>query len=679
VLKVPGDAGITRGAIVTAMRANRESLCVVEALSSEDSNDDDDDDAATFASRSQATGFWTPKQVHEAVSASGPKLETFSVDVRARGACGALTQQLTSPVVRVRRLDVRAGAAALAAEDKKRLFAAVAACVSEEPSDLGLRRLTLASCGLNAEDAEALVAALEAGDALAPEESADVQLERAENVVSRKPPFELDVAENPELGCAGAAALARLVARGQIHALRMENCGVSEAGARALGDALASPKCALVAADLSRNFLGAGGVAAAADGLARGAAAGAARLRALHLGHNAFGCAGAAALARAARASDAFGRLETLDAPGNGMGPEGIAALARGVLSAHGAPRLRELRLQGNPLGAAGARALARASLALSDGDDWTETTTYPYEATVKLPSKARRATHGSLRVLGLGSAKLGAAGAAAVAWAMRRDGGALRHVSALDLSANDVGESGAALPVSGRDVVRGGFTRDGDCPRDGETFGDGGRRTAAERTFGEDDEDDEDENASNALASLARDLAAAPALRRLDLGYNSLGDTGARVVAAAAASGRAPVTRGAFALDLRRNSIGDAGAAALARALSAARAGGAAGDISVLGGPAQQRHRRGGPGGAPSARRVRPRGVQLHADAVGHAAGAGAGGAGGAGAPGAGRQRRGRHGGGGGGVRAPRRCVHVFFIRRTEAATSARRARVRA
>jgi hypothetical protein len=581
VLKVPGDAGITRGAIVTAMRANRESLCVVEALSSEDSNDDDDDDAATFARRSPATGFWTPKQVHEAVSASGPKLETFSVDVRARGACGALTQQLTSPVVRVRRLDVRAGAAALAAEDKKRLFAAVAACVSEEPSDLGLRRLTLASCGLNAEDAEALVAALEAGDALAPEESADVQLERAENVVSRKPPFELDVAENPELGCAGAAALARLVARGRIHALRMENCGVSEAGARALGDALASPKCALVAADLSRNFLGAGGVAAAADGLARGAAAGAARLRALHLGHNAFGCAGAAALARAARASDAFGRLETLDAPGNGMGPEGIAALARGVLSAHGAPRLRELRLQGNPLGAAGARALARASLALSDGDDWTETTTYPYEATVKLPSEARRATHGSLRVLGLGSAKLGAAGAAAVAWAMRRDGGALRHVSALDLSANDVGESGAALPVSGRDVVRGGFTRDGDGPRDGETFGDGGRRTAAERTFGEDDEDDEDdENASNALASLARDLAAAPALRRLDLGYNSLGDAGARVVAAAAASGRAPVTRGAFALDLRRNSIGDAGAAALARALSAARAGGGAGDI---------------------------------------------------------------------------------------------------
>ena len=588
VLKVPGDAGITRGAIVAAMRANRESLRVVEALSSEDAekadedvSDVSDDDAARIA----ATGFWNPKQVHEAVSASGPSLATFAVDVRARGACGALVQQLTSPVVRARCLDVRAGTRALDTEDKKRLFAAVAVAASRAAScasrtldlgsnvgsDLGLRRLRrlrLASCGLSAEDAEALVAALG---------SDELAADGGDHVGGA---FELDVAENPGLGCAGATALAMLAADGRIHALRMETCGVGEAGARALRDALASRRCALTELDLSRNFLGAGGAAAVAEGLARGAAAGAARLTTLRLGHNAFGCAGASALAREALASGAFERLETLDAPSNGMGPEGIAALARGVLSAHGAPRLRELRLQGNPLGAAGARALARASLALSDGNDWTETTTYPYEATVKLPSKARRATHGSLRVLGLGSAKLGAAGAAAVAWAMRRDGGALRHVSALDLSANDVGESGAALPVSGRDVVRGGFARDGDGPRDGETFGDGGGRTAAESAFGEDDEDDEDENASNALASLARDLAAAPALRRLDLGYNSLGDTGARVVAAAAASGRAPVTRGAFALDLRRNSIGDAGAAALARALSAARAGGAAGDI---------------------------------------------------------------------------------------------------
>jgi hypothetical protein len=563
VLKVPGDAGITRGAIVTAMRANRESLRVVEALSSEDSREEDfSDDAAT-----PATGFWTPKQVHEAVNSSGPKLLTFAVDVRARGACGALMQQLTSPVVRVRRLDVRAGVSALAAEDKKRLFAAVAVAASPASRDGsfsrsgGLRRLTLASCGLSAEDAEELVAALGGDDAeLAPER--DKKTDDETNAPGGG--FELDVAENPGLGCAGAAALAKLVADGKIRALRMETCGVGEAGARALGDALASRRCALTALDLSRNFLGAGGAAALAEGLAFGAAAGAARLATLRLGHNAFGCAGASALAACAKTSDALERLERLDLQSNGMGPEGIAFLARGVLSARGAPRLRELRLQGNPMGAAGARALARASLALPDGD----------EGEALSPAFA---THGSLRVLGLGSAKLGVVGAAAVAWAMRQElSGALRGVSALDLSANDVGESGAALPVSGRDVVRGGFSHDRADVEAG-TLGDAGGRTATED---EDEDEDEDENDSNALASLARDLAAAPALRRLDLGYNSLGDAGARVVAAAVASRRAPDARGAFALDLRRNSIGDAGAAALARALSAAAAAGDAGDV---------------------------------------------------------------------------------------------------
>jgi hypothetical protein len=416
-------------------------------------------------------------------------------------------------------------------------------------------------------------------------------------------------------------------------------------------------RCALTALDLSRNFLGAGGAAALAEGLALGATAGAARLATLRLGHNAFGCAGASALAACASASDALERLERLDAQSNGMGPEGIAALARGVLSARGAPRLRELRLQGNPMGAAGARALARASLALPDGD----------EGEALSPAFA---THGSLRVLGLGSAKLGVVGAAAVAWAMRQElGGALRGVSALDLSANDVGESGAALPVSGRDVVRGGFSHDRADVEAG-TLGDAGRRTAAED---EDEDEDDDENASNALASLARDLAAAPALRRLDLGYNSLGDAGARVVAACrgveARAGRARRVRAGPAAQLhRRRGRGGAGARALGRRRRRRRR-----RRLILGGPAKQRHRRGGPGGASSARRGRSRGVQLHADEVGKA-GAGADGAGGAGDPGAGGEGRGRRRGGGGGVRAPS-GAYFFFIRRI-AATSARRAR---
>ena len=543
------------------MRANRESLCVVEALSSEDSNDDDDDDAATFARRSPATGFWTPKQVHEAVSASGPKLETFSVDVRARGACGALTQQLTSPVVRVRRLDVRAGAAALAAEDKKRLFAAVAAFsrVSEEPSDTrGLRRLTLASCGLNAEDAEALVAALEAGDAgdSRPEESADVEsaersslesLESLENVqvVSRKPPFELDVAENPALGCAGAAALARLVARGRIHTLRMENCGVSEAGARARGDALASPKCALVVADVSRNFLGAGGVAAAANGLrarrggGRGAARGAApwsqRVRVR-------GCGGARArLARLrrVRATRNAGRARQRDGAG------GIAALARGVLSARGAPRLRELRLQGNPLGAAGARAGTRVAGAFGrrrrrldgdDGDDHVPIRGDRQADSGEGEDEARRATHESPARLGSG---LGEA---------RRGGRRRRRVGDAPRARRRAPPRVRAGPVrERRGRVRRGAPgerarrrarasrRDGPCRRRPET----GRRSAtaedgpprrapsARERRGRRGRRGRRECLERAGVAGARPGGGARALRRLDLGYNSLGARG--------------------------------------------------------------------------------------------------------------------------------------------------------
>jgi hypothetical protein len=55
---------------------------------------------------------------------SGPSLRYLGVDVRSRGVCAALVQHLASPVVRVRRLDVRA--ARLAAAEKLDLFAAVA-------------------------------------------------------------------------------------------------------------------------------------------------------------------------------------------------------------------------------------------------------------------------------------------------------------------------------------------------------------------------------------------------------------------------------------------------------------------------------------------------------------------------------------------------------------------------
>jgi hypothetical protein len=202
-------------------------------------------------------------------------------------------------------------------------------------------------------------------------------------------------------------------------------------------------------------------------------------------------------------------------------------------------------------MGAAGARALSRASLALDENEDDNDT---------------QSSTAPSLRVLGLGSAKLGVVGAAAVAWAMSQSG-SLGGVSTLDLSANDVGESGSALPVNGRDIVRGGHDDDDDID---------GKAPSKMSCDGDSLESLDD----SALASLARDLASSPCLRRLDLGYNSLGDSGARVVAAAVASRN---VSGAFALDLQRNSIGDAGATALALALSSARAlGGDEGTVGV-------------------------------------------------------------------------------------------------
>ena len=181
------------------------------------------------------------------------------------------------------------------------------------------------------------------------------------------------------------------------------------------------------------------------------------------------------ALAAAAAGSHALAALERLDIPMNGIGAEGAAALADAMLAARpvptaaagasssagasagdpsaaavasssssssvrgapvlyehspsscsvrGTPVLRELRLEGNPLGAAGARAIAGSC-------------------------HARLTPHGgaappSLEVLSLSGTRLGVAGAAVVAAAMATRGGRLTRVTHLDLSANDIGESGA-------------------------------------------------------------------------------------------------------------------------------------------------------------------------------------------------------------------------------------------
>ena len=420
-----------------------------------------------------------------------------------------------------------------------------------DPDPDALRSVAVSSCGLDGDDAAALAEVV----------GVDLEDDVEDDVAtSSSSAMDLDLSDNPGMGCRGASALAPLVARGAVASLDLENCGIGESGAEALAEALASPRCALRRLNLSRNFIGATGVRRVAEGAARGAAARSARpsnagapLLALLVSHNAFGCEGATALADAAETSDAFARLEILDATMNGVGPAGVAALARATLGGSGAPALRELRLAGNPVGAAGARALARACATPSDSN-------------LSPPT---------LETLTLGSARLGVVGAAAVAWAMSRPRGRLARVARLDLSANDIGECGAAIRVTGGEIV--GFG------------GDGGRGDAAAGNA----------DSPTALSSLADDLASARSLRRLDLGYNSLGDAGALAVAAAVARAAATATRdededergggasssergggasssergGGVELDLQRNSIGNAGALALAEALGVADA----------------------------------------------------------------------------------------------------------
>ena len=587
VLKVPGEAGISRSALVSLVRDNRESLKELHA----------------FCSADGERGYWTPKQVHAAMSAAGPRFRRLAVDVKSRGVCLALIQQLACPVVRVRRLDVRA--AQLGAVEKVQLFEAIARMRSkaaalvrsgsalsltdmakqfgaeggfkglgggQEGEEDTLRRLVLASCGLDGDDAAALADAIAAGDGGDPGDTPrgpatalgrlrpggkGVDDERGVDDECRAPPLDLDLGDNPSLGCEGARSIAALVAEGSIGTLSLENCGVGEPGATAIAEALASPGCVLRSLNIGRNFVGAEGASAIAAGLARGARARAAlglhaTLTELKLGNNAIGCEGMGALASAAAHSGAFAVLERLEVPMNGIGPDGAAAMARSILvsgvggdddeephspsAVRGAPVLRELFMHGNPLGAVGAAAIADACASAGPVDG----------------------ARPSLEVLSLSATRLGVSGASALATAMIVPGGPLSRVCHLDLSANDIGESGAGFRRRMTPAVDDG---NGDARKpDNRLVGappsdllhppDASPATVAE---------------TSSLIALTSSLASAPSLRRLDLGYNNLGDAGAGAIASAF-----PLGLGASVaeLDLQRNSIGDEGAAALARAL---------------------------------------------------------------------------------------------------------------
>ena len=321
VIKVPGDAGISRASLVSVLRANRETMRELHAVA----------DAAG------ERGFWTPKHVHDAMCAVGPKFRRLVVDIKSRGVCAALIHQLGSPLVRVRRLDVRR-APRSGFEEKEKLFAAVARLRSETACELkriasapslldlaafgkeseeaeaevdALRRLTLASCGLTAGDArERSRRAID--ERVDPWGGERDHRDATPSSSSFAPAMDLDLADNHGIGCDGVRALAPLVASGAVRALDLENCGVGEAGAVALGAALASPSCALTHLCVSRNFIGAVGMDAIAVGLRRGPGGDA---RAARVAQRVRRRGGATSFAAAIRHSSggAFEMLEVLD------------------------------------------------------------------------------------------------------------------------------------------------------------------------------------------------------------------------------------------------------------------------------------------------------------------------------------------------------------------------------
>ena len=331
-----------------------------------------------------------------------------------------------------------------------------------------------------------------------------------------------------------------------------------------VAEALASPRCALRRLNLSsqlhrrdRGETRRGGRGSGRRG-AFGTAHRRTRARAPRASRESqrVGCEGATALADAAETSDAFARLEILDATTNGIGPRGWRRWRARRSEGRARRRFASCDWRGIP-SAAGARALVRARarhLRIRTGIDPT------------------------LETLTLGSARLGVVGAAAVAWAMSRPRGRL-PASRGDLSANDIGEQVGAAPRFASRGAKSSASR---------------RRERAGRAGGTRTPPPAGTRRSTALSSLADDLASARSLRRLDLGYNSLGDAGVppspprwrerrrrrratrtRTNEAAGASsserggGASSSERGGgVELDLQRNSIGNAGALALAEAL---------------------------------------------------------------------------------------------------------------
>jgi Ran GTPase-activating protein (RanGAP) involved in mRNA processing and transport len=152
--------------------------------------------------------------------------------------------------------------------------------------------------------------------------------------------------------------------------LRLRDCGLGQAGARALGEAFAAGSLRrLTLLDVEGNAMGPKGMkalvqqglwtaAATAAAAAAAAAATTSSLRHLYLGRNGLGDYGARHVALAV--THVLGGLQTLALPANGVTAAGAASLWAGVEEGGGMSRLGTLDVSHNPIGAEGARGLAR-------------------------------------------------------------------------------------------------------------------------------------------------------------------------------------------------------------------------------------------------------------------------------------------------------------------------------
>ncbi len=170
----------------------------------------------------------------------------------------------------------------------------------------------------------------------------------------------LDCSGNAAVGVDACVALAHALsapaAPPPLATLSLGGCGVGDAGARVLGDAL--PRCvALRSLSLFSASIGDAGAAALAAGLSRNGGG----LTALNLFGNRIGDAGAAAMAAALAANRALTALDVYD--NEPIGAAGVRALAAVLQPGGGASAaLRQLRLDLAPLPAEEATALAASA-----------------------------------------------------------------------------------------------------------------------------------------------------------------------------------------------------------------------------------------------------------------------------------------------------------------------------